>query len=377
MPGRTINRRALLGAMVAATVTMALAAPATANERPGGSWPRPIALATYNVSFGANLSPLFGLTDPDALKQQAAKTFADMVASDYTARADAVARLIARARPDVAGLQEVAKWERFDFTQPQLGFQNLAAFDYQALLLAALERRGVPYDVAVENETFVGALPVDATTAIRFTDENLILVRRGAKALGLTVGETHQAKFAAGFDLATLGIRVTRGYTWADITWSGRTFRFVTTHLEAYTNRGDDPEKSYYRNLQAAELLEQAALSPHPVVITGDINSRPTCTGINTAAYDLIAAAGFWEVWPATRWWDRCGGFTSGQRTLSQPTSTLDHRIDDIFFQPTSFVALFANVIGDRLVDKTASGLWPSDHAGSTAVLWPRVHHHG
>jgi hypothetical protein len=54
---------------------------------------------------------------------------------------------------------------------------------------------------------------------------------------------------------------------------------------------------------------------------------------------------------------------------LTSPASTLDHRIDDIFFQPKALDAIPADVIGDRERDRTPSGLWPSDHAGTVATL--------
>ena len=111
------------------------------------------------------------------------------------------------------------------------------------------------------------------------------------------------------------------------------------------------------------------ATSPYPVVVSGDINSRPTCTGVNTTAYDTLVLLGLVEVWPVVHRQDPCGGFTSGQKALDWPVSTLDHRIDDIFYDPDFMDAIQADVIGDRESDRTPSGLWPSDHAGSVATL--------
>ncbi|MFE2094377.1 hypothetical protein [Streptomyces sp. NPDC057582] len=49
--------------------------------------------------------------------------------------------------------------------------------------------------------------------------------------------------------------------------------------------------------------------------------------------------------------------------------SQLDHRIDDVFHQPGRLPAVFADVIGDKLRDRTPTGLWPSDHAGLVVRL--------
>ena len=42
--------------------------------------------------------------------------------------------------------------------------------------------------------------------------------------------------------------------------------------LEAF---GNTPLRDEWRNLQAAELVADLETSPHPVVVVGDINSRP------------------------------------------------------------------------------------------------------
>ena len=316
-------------------------------------------MGTYNVDFGTNLAPLFAITDPVQLMTAANGVYQAMVASNYAERADTIADLVAKERPDVLGLQEIATWETFDRTHPELGF--VVAYDFEPLLLTALAERGVPYTVAVANVTFQGSLPTSPTTVVRFTDENLILVRSGRPARTLSTSNGAEGQFVARIPLPNLGIAVTRGWASTDVTVKGRTFRFFTTHLEAYS----EP----VRNLQAVQLAAMAAASPHPVVVSGDINSRPTCTGVNTTAYDTLVAIGLVEVWPAVHRRDPCGGFTSGQQALTWPVSTLDHRIDDIFFHPTAMDAIQADVIGDRERDRTPSGLWPSDHAGTIATL--------
>jgi endonuclease/exonuclease/phosphatase family metal-dependent hydrolase len=356
------GRRSTGVVMAAVALAALLARPATAS--PGGDQrpahgARHVTVATYNVDFGTDLAPLFAVSDPARLMAIANSAYQRMIASNYAERADAVARLIAKERPDVVGLQEIATWEVLDLTHPELGF--VVAHDYQRLLLAALAAHGVPYDVVVSNVSFQGSLPVSPTTVVRFTDENVVLVRAERGVDKLSTSNPAEGRFVARIPVPTLGTTITRGWAGVDVTVKGRTFRFFTTHLEAYSEQ--------VRNLQAVELAALVDASPHPVVLTGDINSRPTCTGVNTAAYVILVATGLVEVWPVVHPRDPCGGFTSGQRSLSWPVSTLDHRIDDIFFDPTAMDALRAEVIGDEERDRTPSGLWPSDHAGSTAML--------
>jgi hypothetical protein len=65
------------------------------------------------------------------------------------------------------------------------------------------------------------------------------------------------------------------------------------------------------------------------------------------------------------------GGFTAGQTELLDtfPPTKLDHRIDDVLYQPRGVEAVAAEVIGGELADRTTAGLWPSDHAGVVAML--------
>jgi hypothetical protein len=44
-------------------------------------------------------------------------------------------------------------------------------------------------------------------------------------------------------------------------------------------------------------------------------------------------------------------------------------RIDYVFYQPARQSAVSADVIGDKVTDRTPTGLWPSDHAGLVVSL--------
>jgi endonuclease/exonuclease/phosphatase family metal-dependent hydrolase len=367
---RLTPRLLSLVAAVALVSTAGLPRPAGASApgRPGtpDTAARHVVAATYNVDFGADLAPLFAITDPTQLVAAAHAAYQDMIDSNYAERAAAIAELLAKERPDVAGLQEADTWETGNLANPTAGF--VMTYNFRALLLADLAADGVPYTETVVNQTFQSALPIDASTVVRFTDYNVILTRSGTPARKVSTSNPAQGKYTARIPLgAPLNLSITRGWASVDIAVRGRTFRFFTTHLEAYSGGGLPPD--YFRNLQAKELAAMVVASPIPVVVTGDINSQPTCSGVNTVAYATLTATGLSEIWPAVHKKDPCGGFTSGQKTLLWPTSTLDHRIDDIFFAPSKMDAIQAEVIGDHQRDRTPSGLWPSDHAGSVGTL--------
>ena len=83
--------------------------------------------------------------------------------------------------------------------------------------------------------------------------------------------------------------------------------------------------------------------------------------------YQAIINAGFTDAWRSKRAPDP--GFTCCQAgTLLNPTSQLDRRIDLVVFRGPFSVADI-DIIGDQQADRTASGLWPSDHAGVAATL--------
>lgn len=348
---------------------------------------------TYNLYFGADLTPLF---DPGAdVIGAASLIWAQMQDSRIPERAGAVAELIAEDAPDLVGLQEVSTWRsapaRLTAQGPVPTGPFTTDYDALALLLADLADLGSPYTAVVANTNFSNVtfpLPVVTSTGLRlatFTDRDVILVRQSSLRNGriqpITPADVSSHTYAASFEVALAGQRidVPRGWSTADITVRGRTFRFANTHFEAY---GTTPLKDDIRNEQAKELAAALAASPWPVVLVGDVNVRPTmCKDVrlgqpewfadqNVVAYATLEAAGLREVWPLANPGSPCGpqGWTSGQSALDNDASTLDHRIDDVFVS-AGFTALQADVVGDEQSDRTASGLWPSDHASTWALL--------
>jgi endonuclease/exonuclease/phosphatase family metal-dependent hydrolase len=118
---------------------------------------------------------------------------------------------------------------------------------------------------------------------------------------------------------------------------------------------------------QASELLAWLAPQSEPVILIGDFNSaaEPADT---TESYDLIRNAGFTDAW-TLRADPAAPGFTCCQANdLRNVTSELDSRIDQVWLLgrlPT--LTPDVRVIGADAVDKTTTGIWPSDHAGVVA----------
>jgi endonuclease/exonuclease/phosphatase family metal-dependent hydrolase len=369
-------------------------APGVANGAP-----RPVSAVTmdvgiYNVYLGADLNPLFGASSLPDLISRASAIYAEVERTDFPQRAEAIAELVADDAPVVLGLNEVALWETAPWALVQTPSGPLPVatgpytptFDFEQILLDALAAEGEPYTVVATNSNFTSAtipiaIPISPTLAARFTDHDLILVRDDAlKHLTVSNARSFNYTDESSFSVNLLGldVLVKRGWSTVDITQRGRTFRFVNTHFEAF---GTTPLQDEWRNLQAAELVADLETSPHPLVVVGDINARPTlCQDFrqppqfrdqNVVAYGLLEDAGLQEVWPLVYERDPCGpaSWTSGQDDSLLAPSTLDHRIDVVFISE-EFSALQAETIGEEPDDRTEpDGFWPSDHAGSLAKI--------
>jgi endonuclease/exonuclease/phosphatase family metal-dependent hydrolase len=392
---RTQRWRVAVGGVSAAVLVAGFGvAPGVANGAP-----RPVSAVTmdvgiYNVYLGADLNPLFGASSLPDLISRASAIYAEVERTDFPQRAEAIAELVADDAPVVLGLNEVALWETAPWALVQTPSGPLPVatgpytptFDFEQILLDALAAEGEPYTVVATNSNFTSAtipiaIPISPTLAARFTDHDLILVRDDAlKHLTVSNARSFNYTDESSFSVNLLGldVLVKRGWSTVDITQRGRTFRFVNTHFEAF---GTTPLQDEWRNLQAAELVADLETSPHPLVVVGDINARPTlCQDFrqppqfrdqNVVAYGLLEDAGLQEVWPLVYERDPCGpaSWTSGQDDSLLAPSTLDHRIDVVFISE-EFSALQAETIGEEPDDRTdPDGFWPSDHAGSLAKI--------
>ncbi len=285
-------------------------------------------------------------------------------ATDFRARAEALADEIARSRPTLIGLQEVALFR----TQDPADFSPIpnaatVELDFLETLLAALAARDLTYDpvAVVQNADFEApALRDDFSCCrdFRLTDRDVILARRGVAHV-LAVGE---ANFVTNLiipsPLSPGGVfTILRGWVSVDAQVHGSTVRLVNTHLE--------PFHPGVQLAQAVELLQGPANTLLPLVMLGDFNSRADGTG--TPTYATLIASGLADAWDAVHPGDP--GYTCCQEPdLRNPTSALVERID-IVFTRDDFVVLGAEVVGEEPADRTASGLWPSDHAGVVSTL--------
>jgi endonuclease/exonuclease/phosphatase family metal-dependent hydrolase len=222
-------------------------------------------------------------------------TFAELQASNFERRAKLLAEEIADRTPEIVALQEAVLW-RFG---PSPDTATTVLYDSLDLLLSALKKLKVPYDVVAVNSLSDVALPGDQIGgALRFTDRNAVLVRSDLRRPRFYLSEVHSHTFDAAFPFA--GLTITAGWISADVHMGNEHFRFFTTHLE--TPIQGIPEATDVQVAQAQELIHELRNTRMPVVVCGDFNSDANHGHFvdDTPTVDLIEAAGYDETWPRT-----------------------------------------------------------------------------
>ncbi len=301
---------------------------------------------TWNLYLGADISRIFGATLGE-MPDRVARLWAMVRATDFVARAQALADCIARADADVLALQEVFRWARGPASA-----MPAAEIDFLGLLISSLAERGLDYDIAARSPGPPLWLPLSLERGgwqgVWLQDAVVILARRGrCAAAGAGAG-----RFAVRHEVSLAGaiFPIDRGWVGADLEWDGRRARLICTHLEYFKPEVQLP--------QLGEILAGPAAVAGPVILAGDLNSGP-----GAPVWQRLSQAGFVDGWA-----DQAGGATSGQaEDLRNPPGSLKERIDAIFAR--GMVARDAMILGDQPADRTSGGLWPSDHAGVVVSL--------
>ncbi len=365
----------------------------SAPDRGQDARPPAVEVMSRNIYLGVDVTrPLEAAAGKEGLEallavaHEAHAMEETLALTDFRTRAKLLAREIARKKPDLIGLQEVAKWRSgpAQFLPPEVGVPNATNVeaDYLKMLLRALNKAGTPYQAVaqqqqsdVEVPSFLGNPfdPEDPMTDeedVRVTISDVVLKRKASKVRILkSGGGQYDAKLSLG--LAGLNVDFVRGFAWVTAKAGKQRFRFVTTHLEAFS--------SGLALQQAQELLTGPASYQGNTIMVGDFNSDPLNANVDgsgvehKAAYDAVVASGFHDQW--LRWAPAEEGWTSGlSETVDDVTAEgFDHRIDFVFGRTAAgkaFKVRSGDVVGDRLRDRDpATGLWPSDHAGVVVDL--------
>jgi endonuclease/exonuclease/phosphatase family metal-dependent hydrolase len=341
-----------------------------------------ITVMSRNVYLGTDLTPIvasFSTGDPETIKTAVDKGWSNIKKTNLPERAEALADEIKQSKPMLINLQEAELYRtgRPDaFTDPTPATN--VDMDFLVILQEKLADRGLDYTPVQVTENFDFEVPGHEQD-LRLTDRDAILAPTELLQSGeLQLSKVEAHSFNDG-NLLSLpnGLPITRGWGQVDVSTGGHDFRLINTHLEpeCFAAHCDPQVAAFINDLQmrqANEILLGPAnpdTTDLPVILAGDYNSRADGTG--TGTYANLIGAGFADTWSSTHRKEL--GYTCCQAAdLRNRPSALDQRIDLVLFrngEGKDLRALEADILGEKLVDRTPSGLWPSDHAGVVATL--------
>jgi len=325
-----------------------------------------VVVMTYNLYLGTDIFDLVG-APPQTLPLVVSALYAEVVASDFPTRAQAIAAMIDEHNPHLIGLQEVTLYRTQTPSDIITGNMTPNAsevtYDFLQILLDALAARGLSYSAVATTINADVELPSTTDgqtfTDIRFTDRDVILARQGVTVSNV-VEQTFPLAVTAIIPVGGLNVPFTRGYNHLSATVGGKTFTFANAHLEVQVQAPQQPQEG-----QALILLNALENLAQPLVLVGDFNSRADGTG--TQSYNFLTA----------RYTDAAVEAGAEEMTCCQaadlrnPVSQLYERVDLILYEGNVTTRSF-ETLGNEPADRVSSGgdlLWPSDHAGAVAKL--------
>jgi endonuclease/exonuclease/phosphatase family metal-dependent hydrolase len=321
----------------------------------------PVRVMTQNMDEGTDFLELIAATSFQDFLKAVTTTYENILGTKPAERAAAMAREIAKARPDLVGLQEASILRTGPITQPPVPATSVQ-MDLLQSLLSELKKLGQHYDVVAIVPGVDAQAPSTLGLEVRITTQDAIIARRDLEHLTIQV-QVQRFLTNLTIDTPVGQITIPRGWASIDAMIRGRPLRFVTTHLE--------PNSPAVQKAQAIELVANASdTTTFPVVFAGDFNAKannPSDPTFDT--YRILISAGFVDTWSQAH--PSNPGFTCCQApNLLNANSTLTDRIDLVLFRGALAVA-DVSLVGNQQTDRTPSGLWPSDHAGVLAIAAP------
>ncbi len=362
---------------IAAAIGIGVVFPAMAEAKKPIKPSKPTVM-TRNLYLGAVLDPVITSPTPAEGYTAVGEIYKHMQDMNFNARAKLLGQEIEDANPDLIGLQEVSIWRRDDVVDGPTTPATEVVYDYLELLMNNLEDRGLNYSVAVVQEEADLEFPTDVRGGdndgpdgvgdfdARLTMQDVILVKDGVKILG-----TGSANYPINASVNTNAfgpVTVERGYTYADVRIDkkkskGTKFRFVNTHLESFN--------AFVRNLQAGNLVIASGVTDTgmPTVVLGDMNSDPDDpttdpgppAGGNNDAYETLMEDGLADLGVEEN--TCCFG-----EDVRDPTPIFTSRIDHVLGK-VGVTELSSELIGTDPLNRSGTGLWPTDHGGVVAQL--------
>lgn len=362
-----------------------------------------LTVMTQNQYLGADLTPIITAPDAGAFNGAVIAALQSIAFNNLPNRSESLAQSIAERAPHLVGLQEMFAFACAETgTMPgACGLFGTAFSDHLELTLEELADLGAAYYPAAQVRNLDITLPVFLNgdllpdVLVTVVDRDVILARADVDASAVqyaAITGCRPSLDGCNFDVVisvptALGpvISVERGFVGVDATVAGQSYRFVNTHLEVQFP-SQAPDAPLVQAAQATQLLLTLVTTTPAstrLLIAGDINSSPDDAGIPAGPVELLNPyqqfttgrlidgtpvtapyADTWNLRPG-----RPPGHTCCQASdLSNDESLHDERIDVVFSRELPS-RVRANVLDNDPGDRTALGLWPSDHSSVVAIL--------
>jgi endonuclease/exonuclease/phosphatase family metal-dependent hydrolase len=314
-----------------------------------------VTVMSRNLYLGADIIQLATATDPAAEQQKVAALHQTVNQTNFALRAKAIAAEIKKTKPDIVGLQEVARYYKgADGVHDGIKDATTPVYDWLALLQKQIRAKHMHYKVVSQETEIDVEVPSAEGYDLRLKLGNAVLLRAG-KGARVKLGKGLHGVFSdqLSVPLVDQTVKLSRGYAGMTGKVAGKKFIFLDPHAEAYS--GDIAAKQFQ------QLVKTAAKSRRtPTIIAGDFNSDPNAPAPDAGGYNAVIGAGFKDT-------GKRANTCCQDENLLNPQSKLNQWIDHIVVRPAAKV-LRSRIVGNRVSDKIG-GLWPSDHAGVVATV--------
>ncbi|HEX9163954.1 MAG TPA: endonuclease/exonuclease/phosphatase family protein [Thermoanaerobaculia bacterium] len=328
----------------------------------GNNSNRTITVMTRNLYDGVDaevaqlLQDLSTGASPEVIVFHAGQVMAAAKASDFPGRAALIAKEVASVRPELISVQEAILYRSQCPTDWVAGNADFVEIDFLHELLTALANERLHYEVVAVSQNIdieMPGLTAQGLCDLRMTDRDVVLARTDE----VKVSNVQAAHYAT---VCYSTVPWIRGWISADVKTNGRTFRFISTHL-------DIEECAAEQTQQAMELLAGSANTDLPVVVAGDLNSDAYGVQKPTPTYPALIAAGFVDTWSAVHGDDVVYTCCHDPHLANPVPFSSEQKRIDVILTRGGLSAITAVRLGADPEDRTAAGLWASDHAGMAA----------
>ena len=320
----------------------------------------PVTVMTYNVYVGSSAEPALETTNLFQIPVVVGELYGNVIASDFAARAAAIATIVKESHPHVIGLQEIELIRRqdpSDFLSNRTPNAEEIDLDYLEILMNALDAEGLDYQVAAKVQNLDLEMPMLAAgkvTDVRLTDFDVILTRGD-----VVVSRPPAANLRGG-----AADRPTRAGGRARLRRHRRHDR--RRHLQDREHPPGVGRSGAAGGAGAGtggRLGGRGALDHPP---GGLQHPRSRWGGLPAFCW----RPAYLDVWQTDS--ERSGATCCQADDLRNEASELTNRIDQIFVKGVALHpagSIRTLTVGDKPDDRLPSGLWPSDHAGVVAQL--------